>query len=422
MTRRYHATRYFRRRARTADAEAAARLADMRVRTLELRLIGLVLAGCWIVAAAYVLVGYRPGGPIDVAVGFAALLPAAVAFAGVAWPPVARGDRSFAAMTWLAAASLLVLIPSIADVARQIGGGGAQTLLPSVEAAYPWVLGLLGTCLFAGFGIARRRLGESALKRRRLVRGILVATALAVTSGLVFTAVAMANELALRDRIATFSPFGPTDTEGDPPLCDGPLRIGASARVSDHLDGTIDGRSLGTIELAGERAGSDVRWLAYVASSQQIGLRGAAIVDGAYWIREPYGAWHQVTQYDVGDAALDLTAFRAALSPEARAAAQTDGVSIVEGARARQCRIAIDGPTFMAAFPQTAWLVGSANLAHWRGQLAYWVFLDGEVGRLAGSVNGDAADIKPEALQATVRVELSATDRHSDVVVSAPTP
>jgi hypothetical protein len=76
----------------------------------------------------------------------------------------------------------------------------------------------------------------------------------------------------------------------------------------------------------------------------------------------------------------------------------------------------------MAAFPQTAWLVGSANLAHWRGQLAYWVFLDGEVGRLAGSVNGDAADIKPEALQATVRVELSATDRHSDVVVSAPTP
>src|SRR5919107_1533179 len=195
----------------------------MRVRTLELRLIGLVLAGCWIVAAAYVLVGYRPGGPIDVAVGFAALLPAAVAFAGVAWPPVARGDRSFAAMTWLAAASLLVLIPSIADVARQIGGGGAQTLLPSVEAAYPWVLGLFGTCLFAGFGIARRRLGQDAMRRRRLARGLVLATGLTVCSGAVFAAVAMANELALRDRTAASSRFGPTDADREPPVCDGPM-------------------------------------------------------------------------------------------------------------------------------------------------------------------------------------------------------
>jgi hypothetical protein len=31
-------------------------------------------------------------------------------------------------MVWLAAASLLVLVPSIADVAGQLGGRGAQTL------------------------------------------------------------------------------------------------------------------------------------------------------------------------------------------------------------------------------------------------------------------------------------------------------
>ena len=422
MTRQYHAPRYFRRTPPTVDEDAPARLPGVRVRTLELRLIGLVLAGCWIVAAAYVLVGYRPGGPIDIAVGVAALLPAAIALAAVAWPPVARGDRSFAAMTWLAVASLLVLIPSIADVARQIGGGGAQTLLPSVEAGYPWVLGLLGTCLFAGFGIARRVLGEAALKRRRLIRGVLVATVLAVSSGLVFAAVAMGNELALRDRTASFSRFGPTEPDGDPPLCDGAMRIGTSARVSAHLDGTIDGRALGTIDLSGDRSGTDVRWLAYVASSQQIGLHGAAVVDGTYWLREPYGPWHLATAFDVGDAGLDLTAFRTALSPEARAAAQTDGVTIIEGARARQCRIAIDGRTFRAAFPQTAWLVGYADLAHWRGQLAYWVFLDGEIGRVEGSVNGDAADIRTDALQATVRVELSATDRDTDVVVSPPTP
>ena len=192
----------------------------MRVRTLELRLIGLVLAVCWVVAAAEVLIGYRPGGPADVAVGVAALVPSVVALAGVIWPPVARGDRGFAAMVWLAAGSLLLLVPSIADVASQLGGRGAQTLLPSVEAAYPWVLALIGTCLFTGFGVARRRLGSSAMRRRRVFRGVLIATVFAAASGLVFAAVAMGNELALRDRIATSSRFGPTclPTSKAPPI------------------------------------------------------------------------------------------------------------------------------------------------------------------------------------------------------------
>jgi len=387
---------------------------------LELRLIGLVLVGSWAVAAAFVLVGYRPGGPIDIAVGIAALVPALVALVGVLWPPVTRGDRAFMTMIWLAAASLLVLIPSIADVASQIGGGGAQTLLPSVEAAYPWVLGLLGTCLFTGFGIARRRLGEAALKRRRLVRGVVTATLLATASGLVFGAVAMANELALRNRTAATSRFGPTGLDIDPPLCDGPIAIGAAARVEAHLEGTIDGHSLGTVDLTGDRSGTNVRWLAYVASSRQIGLFGAASVDAENWIREPYTGWRPATTYDVGDDELDLTAFRIGLSAAARGAAQTDGLSIIEGARARQCRVAIDGPTFKAAFPQSTWLIGSADLAHWRGQLAYWVFLDGQIGRIEGSVNGDAADILDRALQATIRVELSATDRHAPLVVTAP--
>jgi len=178
MTRPSHGPRYFRRRCPTIGGRRPGRLRAVRVRTFELRLIGLAIAGCWVVAAGLVLVGYRPGGPIDVAVGVAALLPAVVALAGIAWPPVARGDRAFAVMVILAAGSLLVLVPSIADITGQLGGGGVQTLLPSVEAAYPWVLGLIGTCLFSGFGIARRRLGEAAMRRRRLVRGLVLATVL----------------------------------------------------------------------------------------------------------------------------------------------------------------------------------------------------------------------------------------------------
>ncbi|HEX5822952.1 MAG TPA: hypothetical protein VFY18_00710 [Candidatus Limnocylindrales bacterium] len=394
----------------------------MRVRTFELRLIALVLAACWAVAAGVVLVAYRPGGPIDVAVGVAALLPAVVALAGVAWPPLARGERAFAAIVCLAAGSLLVLVPSIADVTGQLGGRGVQTLLPSGEAAYPWVLALLGTSLFSGFGIARRRLGEAAMRRRRLVRGIALAAVLAAGSGLVFSAVAMGNELALRDRIASSSRFGPTDPDREPPECDGPMGIGPAARVGVHFEGSLDGRSLGTIDLAGERSVSDVRWLAYVATSRDLGLHGATSIGIDAWIRDPVAGWRRATTADVRDATLDVLAFRVALSPAARAAAQSSGVGLIEGARGRQCRIQVDGPTFRAAFPEVTWLVGTADLARWRGHLDYWVFADGQIGRIAGSVNGDAADIREGALQATIRVDLTATDRDATVRITPPGP
>jgi hypothetical protein len=422
MTHQSWVARYLRRVPATIDVAVTSRLPAVRVRTFELRLIALVLAANWAVAAGLLLIAYRPGGPIDVAVGLAALLPAVVALVGVVWPPVARGDRAFAAMICLAAGSLLVLVPSIADVTGQLGGRGVQTLLPSVEAAYPWVLGLLGTCLFTGFGIARRRMGEAAMRRRRLVRGITLASLLAVGTGLVFATVAMGNELALRDRVASSSRFGPTDTEREPPACDGPMGIGPAARLGVHFDGTLDGRSLGTIELAGERSVSDVRWLAYVATNRELGLRGAASIGNDAWIRDRVDGWRRATPTEVHDTSLDVIAFRIALSPEARAAAESRGVGIIEGARARQCRIAIDGPTFRAAFPQVAWLVGDADLARWRGQLDYWVFLDAEIGRIAGSVNGDAADLQEGALQATIRVDLTATDRDAAIRITPPGP
>ena len=394
----------------------------MRVRTFELRLIALALAACWIDAALLVLIAYRPGGPIDIAVGVAALVPAGIALVGVRWPPVARGDRAFAAMISLAAASLLVLVPSVADVTGQLGGRGAQTLLPSVEAAYPWVLGLIGTCLFSGFGLARRRLGESAMRRRRLVRGILLAGILTVGATLVFGSVAMGNELALRDRVAASSRFGPTGLGDNLPLCDGEMGIGPSARLGVEIDGTLDGRSMGSIALGGDRYRADVRWLAYVATSRELGIHGAAVIGSDAWIRDPFTAWRRASPSEVDGADLDLTAFQVALTPEARAAAGTQGVGVIEGARARQCRILIDGPTFRAAFPQVQWLVGDADLAHWRGELDYWVFLDGQIGRLAGSVNGDATDIQTDALQATIRVDLTATDRGTVLPIVAPAP
>ncbi len=119
---------------------------------------------------------------------------------------------------------------------------------------------------------------------------------------------------------------------------------------------------------------------------------------------------------------LDKEAVDTALAESIRITAEDRGLEVIEGARARRCRVAVDGPTFRAAFPQIRWLVGSADLEHWVGQLDYWVFLDGQLGQVAGSVNGHAAELRPDAIQGTIEVLLTATERGRDVVVYPPGP
>ena len=87
-----------------------------------------------------------------------------------------------------------------------------------------------------------------------------------------------------------------------------------------------------------------------------------------------------------------------ALTPGNRATAEDRGIDVIEGARARRCRVAVDGATFAAAFPQVRWLVGDADLHRWRGQLDYWVFVDGQLGQVAGDASGEATGIDPEHL------------------------
>jgi hypothetical protein len=117
---------------------------------------------------------------------------------------------------------------------------------------------------------------------------------------------------------------------------------------------------------------------------------------------------------------VDARVFETALSPGYRATAEDRGLEVLEGARARRCRVAVDGDVFAAAFPQATWLVGDADLHRWRGQLDYWVFGDGELGQVAGSASGEAVGIDPDALLAQVDVHLTATERGRDSVIYPP--
>lgn len=393
----------------------------MRVRTLELRLLAAALTAGWVVTAAIILLAYRPGGPIDLIVGLAAALPILVAAAAIAWPPVARGNRAFVATAWLAVWSLVVLVPSIAGVFGQLQARGPQTLVPSLEAGYPWVLALSGTALFAGYGIARRHLGGTAPRRQRFVRGTAIGLALATLVALVFAGAAIANEVALRDRVSASSRFGPTDPDLEPPSCIEPVGVGPAARVDLIVTGAVDGRPLGSVDVRGVRSGGDFRWLAYVATSRMLGVYGAARVGGEEYQRTPRAGWTAAGPADAADSGLDARVLEVALGPEVRSASETHGVSFFEGARARHCRVAIDGETFREAFPQVEWLVGPADLSHWRGELDFWIFVDGQLGRLAGTVSGEGGPIVEGSLQANLRAIMTMTDRTRPNDVVPPT-
>jgi len=394
----------------------------VRVRRFELRLIAIALVVAWTVAAVLVLVAYRPGGPLDVLVGLTTLLPIAIAVAAVVWPPVVRGVGAFPLMVCLGLGSLLLLLPSIGGVLNQLLALGSQTLLPSFEAAYPWLLALVGTSLFAGFGLARRLLGGTALRPRRLAAGVAIGLVLTAVAGIAFTSVAVANELALHDRAGsrTGSRFGPTHLDDAPPDCDGPVSIGAAARLATHLSSAIDLRTTGSVDQGGVRNGDAFRWLAYVATDDQLGWYGAASRDGQAWARSPGTDWEPTSPADVADGSVDQRAIDAALTQGYRATAEDRGIEVIEGAPARRCRIAVDGATFEAAFPQVRWLVGDADLRDWRGQLDFWVFLDGQIGQIAGNLNGEGAVVQPDALQGTIEVLLTATERGGDFVIYPP--
>lgn len=393
----------------------------MRVRVLELRLLAVALAVLWAATSVLVLLAYRPGGPVDLLVGASILVPAGIGLLAAVYPPSARSMPAFRLIAGLAVGSGLVLLPSLAGLYRQLTDRGLQTLLPSVEASYSWALALAGTALFSGMGLARRMRGRAG-RAHRLAIALALGAGMATISGTLVAAVAAANDLAIRDRPAIASRFGPTDPALVPPKCSDPLAAGATAQLVVTMDATVDGGSLGSARIRGSRSGSDFAWTAEVGTSSVLGLAGAARIGDRAWTRDPGAAWQVMRAGAVAGEDLDLPIMETALNQASRTAAEDLGLSYLEGARARHCRVAIDGTTYRAAFPQVRWLAGSTDLRRWRGEVEYWVFGDGQVGRIDAWLEGEGFAIKPDAVRARLETELTATDRGSPVAITAPGP
>ncbi len=387
-----------------------------------MRLLAAGLTALWAATSLLVLVGYRPGGPADLLVGVALLVPVGISAMALRWPPAPRGQKTYRIIASLAVGTSLILLPSLAGVWRQIADRGLQTLLPSPEAAYPWALAILGTSLFAALGPTRRLLAPRAGRRTRLTAALGAGLAMALVTSALLASVAVGNDLALAGRPAGTSRFGPTDPKQLPPRCDAPITIGTTAQLELVLGGTIDGRSIGGALVSGARAGDDFSWTSEVASVQALGLGGAARVGTQGWLREPGGAWLRVPGAQVEGESLDVAVLRDGLDTSARAAAEDLGFDYLEGAGSRHCRLAIDGDTFRRAFPQVRWLAGDADLGHWRGELDYWIFGDDELGRADGWIAGEGFTLQPGAIQGRLEASLTATSRGSAITIVPPAP
>jgi hypothetical protein len=393
----------------------------VRVRLFELRLLAVALSVLWAAGGGIALIAYRPGGPIDLLVGLAALLPLPVSVASTVWPPLVRGDRASAGVFWLGLVAGLLLIPSIGGIASQVVVGGADPLLPSLEVVYPIALALLATSLFTGLGITRPAFPNPGAGRRRLAASIAFALVTTTAIGAIFAGVSVADNAAAQERPVSYSRFGPTSPGLTPPNCNGPLKATVTSRVGLELWGDVDGRGVGTVGLTGTRSGSDVSWMAQAGKAGSADMRyGLVRIGSSAWSQEKDSPWAGVALSTTQNDLLDATVFDVALSPGNRATAEDRGFDNVEGARSRHCAVAIDGPTFASSFPQVRWLTGAANLGLWRGQLEYWVFGDGEVGKVLGSVNGSAQEILAHGLLATMQVSMTATDRDAPVSISPP--
>ena len=363
----------------------------MRVRAFKLRLIAACFTVLWTVTAGLVLLGYRPGGPIDLLVGLAALVPIAIAVIGLAWPPTARHDGIFAATVWLGLFATLVLVPSIGGVVFQLTSAGTQTILPSWQAAYPWLLALASTSLFSGLGAVRHLVGPFASRRRRLAMGVALGGVMTLGSGVLFGTAAIANELGLRDRPVTFSRFGPTDPALVLPACDAAIATPDTAHVEVSFTADVDSHPVGWANIVGIRSGTSVRWTADVAADSTLGRHGV-------W-RTAAGAWQRNPERRLGGRPAGERRRRDARppgGPRPRSRwrpGRRPRTAVSSSSKGRRPATAGSRSTVRSpgsAFPEIAWFVGEADLHRWRGELDYWIFADDQVGQVVMTVNGDA--------------------------------
>ena len=187
------------------------------------------------------------------------------------------------------------------------------------------------------------------------------------------------------------------------------------------MDGSIDNRYTGQVVLQGIRNGADVAWTGFAATRLTLGQQGLVRIGERVWVLSPGRSWTAADAERGAGYDIDRQVVAVALTPAEANAPEDRGLAFVDGARARHCRIPIDGVTLRRILPQVELLVGATDISRWRGDLDYWVFADGQLGQVDGRVSGLAEGLDDNALQAGVRFRMLAFDRGLPITVLPPT-
>ena len=406
----------------------------------QMRLLAVMLTVLWAVTAVVIATAYRPGGPIDVLVALACFVPVAIADLGVIRPARRLSRPHRIALVWVWIAAVVLVLPVIYGVATTITRDGPQGLLPSAEAAYAGAIALYAMSYFSVVGLVHHRLGVRPLQRRASLIAAVAAAGLTVLGGLAFVFVGVVNEQKQRSETGASSRFGPTDPELVPSFCDEGVALGSNAVITIEASSSVDTIERGQAVLRGQRGGRDESWggawdgpdgsgeLAYLRSGPQAWRN-----DESDDVQAPGTSWSQTVPNPfglVGDLALTMDGPPQSLAdaPRGTIVAEDLGIEHIEGARARHCRTFIDGTSALDTFLPLRWLladsstIDSGAFHRWRGELDWWVFVDGELGLASVEISGPRGETgwDDDGVRAVLEARLQAVDRHETVDISAP--
>ena len=379
------------------------------------------LFALWALAAALVLLGYRPGGPYDLVVGAAATLPAIVAAVAFLRPALVRGSAAFAGVVWLALGAALLLIPSIAGIVERIG--------TTRTADAPAVLR-------GRLSVAPRPRGDERARRDRDRAAVRGAGRDAGRGGSRWPAVVAVAHLrrrrdGLRGRRGR-ERARPPGQAGDrlPVRSHGrgrarrlrrPRAAGTTAQPRPRALGRGGPPADRDRRARRERGPGRLAWTAEVAGDLGLGRHGAVRLGEDAWSLEPRGAWTGVPAGGLDDATVDLVALEEALPAAVRPRPRTAGST---SSRAPARGTAASRSTGPRSWPRSRRPAGSSptspRSSGGAGRSTTGSSSTGQWGSSTASIGGEPGALEPGALQGEVRARMTATDRGAPVTLEPP--
>jgi hypothetical protein len=302
-------------------------------------------------------------------------------------------------------------------------------------------LAVFTMALFSLIGFVHDRRAEPVFESRATILSIALAVAVTALIAAAFVLVVLINDEGLRASQPPRSRYGPTDADLVPPFCDEPISLGRYAQVTIRADSNLDDEVRGRAVLSGQRRGIDESWSGSWSGPDGTGRTAYLRIGNQAWLNDatgdqsaPRSAWQETGPDPFGSSGPDrLTMDGPPLAwvdvPRGSIVAEDLGLEVLDGARARHCRTFMDGPTALTRFLPLRWLLrddsghDEADIRRWRGEMDWWVFGDGELGRAVVEVSGPRADTSWDAtgVRAVLRAELDAVDRDrpADLAVSA---